>query len=122
MNFENMIPNAGKMTEMNQQFMTSMVKMGEIVTESHSKLVSQQAAAMQANMTAFTKIVNAVSGSETPADVYAAQAEVAQSWGEEMMGMAKEAIEVHVEARDKVAAVFTDTASKAKPAAAKKAA
>ena len=122
MNFENMIPNAGKMTEMNQQFMTSMVKMGEIVTESHSKLVGQQTAAIQANMTAFTQIVNAVSGSEKPADVYATQVEVAQSWGEEMMGMAKEALEVHVEARDKVAAVFTDTASKAKPAATKKAA
>jgi hypothetical protein len=122
MNFENMIPNAGKMTEMNQQFMTSMVKMGEIITESHSKLVGQQTLAMQANMTAFTKIVNAVGGSEKPADIYATQVEVAQSWSEEMMGMAKEALEVQVEARDKVAAVFTETASKAKPAGAKKAA
>ena len=50
MNFENMLPNAGKMTEMNQQFMTSMVKMGEIVTESHGKLVGQQTAALQANL------------------------------------------------------------------------
>ena len=121
MNFENMLPNAGKMTEMNQQFMTSMVKMGEIVTESHGKLVGQQTAALQANMSAFTKMLNAYTGSEKPADVYAAQVEVAQSWGEEMMGMAKEAMEVQVETRDKVAAVWTETASKAKPAAAKKA-
>ena len=57
MNFENMLPNAGKMNEMNQQMFTSMIKVGEIVTESHSKLVGKQTAAMEANMAAFTKIV-----------------------------------------------------------------
>ena len=119
MNFENMLPNAGKMNEMNQQLFTSMIKVGEIVTESHGKLVGKQTAAMEANMAAFTKIVDAMTANEKPADFYAKQVEVAQAWGEEMMGMAKEAWEVQVETRDKVAAVLTDTAEKAKPAAKK---
>ena len=119
MNIESMLPNAGKMTEMNQQFLTSMVKMGEIVTESQRKLAGQQSAAIEANMAAFTKMVDALSGSDKPADVYAAQVEVAQAWGEEIMGVAKEAWEAQVEARDKVAAVWTETADKAKPAAKK---
>ena len=112
MNIESMLPSASKMTEFNQQMFSSVIKVTEIATDAQRKFASHQVAAMEANLSALNKMANVGSASDKPADAYAAQVEAAQALGQDLMGVAKEAWDVQVEARDKIAAMVSEGAEK----------
>jgi hypothetical protein len=114
MNIESMLPSAGKMSDFNQQMLTSMVKFTEIATEAQRKFATQQVSAMEANLSALNKMANVMSAGDKPTDAYAAQVEAAQALGQDLMGIAKDAWEVQVETRDKVAALLTEGAETAR--------
>lgn len=119
-NFESMMPKTGSMNDYGKTMLDSMLKASEIAAESHKKIVAQQSALTEAQFSAFTKMVEAMRG-EKPAEVVSAQAEIASKLGEEFMSVAKESFETQIEARDKLAALWTEAGEKPK-AAAKKAA
>ncbi|MEM7404014.1 MAG: phasin family protein [Pseudomonadota bacterium] len=110
MTFENMLPNAEKLTAMNKQMLDSVVKFGEIATDTHRKMATKQIAVLEANMSAFSKMVESMGALDKPADAYAQQLETAQSLGQELLSVAKETWEVQVEARDQLAALVTESA------------
>ena len=114
MNIESMLPSAGKMSDFNQQMLTSMVKFTEIATEAQRKFATQQVSAMEANLSALNKMANVMSAGDKPTDAYAARVEAAQALGQDLMGIAKDAWEVQVETRDKVAALLTEGAETAR--------
>jgi hypothetical protein len=105
--FDNMIPNADKLAEINKQMIGSFAQLSEIAATAQSKIASQQMAAFEANMGAASKVMEAITAGKQPADVYAVQVETAQSLAEGMMGSARDFWEVQTEARDQMAALWT---------------
>lgn len=108
--FENMMPGMDKMAEYNKQWMASFAQASEIAADAQRKLANQQMAAFEGQLNAATRLMDAVIEGKKPAELYAMQVEMTQALGEEMMGYAKDAWELQVETRDKLAKLVSESA------------
>lgn len=120
--FDNMIPGMDKMAEYNKQWMASFAQVSEIAADAQRKMASQQMAAFEAQLNAATRVMDAVIEGKKPNELYAMQMEMGQALSEEMMGFAKDAWDVQLETRDKLAKLMSESAEIVPFAAAMKAA
>ena len=105
-NFFNMYERFG---DVNTKVVEPAARVSEIAARANALMVQKQMEVMETSMEAGVKQLQTLGQFKNPAEMMAAQAELARTVGEKWVSTAQEVLEIQLKARDELNSLFMDS-------------
>ena len=111
--FSNMYERFG---DVNTKVAEPVARVNEIAARANALMVQKQMEVMETSMEAGVKQLQTLGQFKNPAEMMAAQAELAKTVGEKWVSAAQEVLAIQLKARDELNSLFMDSWKPSKPA------